>query len=235
MAVRGGYGLTRLMPPSISNASRPAASSSSATPTSPRCRWVCTRRRGAQLCRPVRRRRLRRAEPGRSPSTVLACLAGPTHTIVEAAAGNPRVEVSRHDLGRQPGDAGLAARHRMVPAHRRRHPVRGRHRRAPVPGRAHAAAADAGRACWRASRRWCWATFPATGWARWTMATISQRCWPICARRCRFPVLTGLSFGHIPRRVTIPFGAQATLVSDEAGFRLTMSGYPTLVQARACA
>jgi muramoyltetrapeptide carboxypeptidase len=42
------------------------------------------------------------------------------------------------------------------------------------------------------------------------------------------PVITGLSFGHIPRRVTIPFGAQATLVSDEAGFRLTMSGYPTL-------
>ena len=42
------------------------------------------------------------------------------------------------------------------------------------------------------------------------------------------PVITGLSFGHIPRRVTIPFGAQATLVSNEEGFRLTMSGYPTL-------
>jgi muramoyltetrapeptide carboxypeptidase len=45
------------------------------------------------------------------------------------------------------------------------------------------------------------------------------------------PVITGLAFGHIPRRVTIPFGAQATLVSDEAGFRLTMSGYPTLRRA----
>jgi muramoyltetrapeptide carboxypeptidase len=41
------------------------------------------------------------------------------------------------------------------------------------------------------------------------------------------PVLSGLPFGHIPRRVTIPFGAQATLVSDEEGFRLTMSNYPT--------
>jgi muramoyltetrapeptide carboxypeptidase len=42
------------------------------------------------------------------------------------------------------------------------------------------------------------------------------------------PVLTGLSFGHGPRRVTIPFGAQATLVSRAEGFRLTLSDYPTL-------
>jgi muramoyltetrapeptide carboxypeptidase len=45
------------------------------------------------------------------------------------------------------------------------------------------------------------------------------------------PVLTGLEFGHIPRRVTIPFGAQGRLTSDEAGWRLTMSGYPTVRQA----
>jgi muramoyltetrapeptide carboxypeptidase len=42
------------------------------------------------------------------------------------------------------------------------------------------------------------------------------------------PVLTGLEFGHIPRRVTIPFGAQGRLVSDADGWRLTMSDYPTL-------
>jgi muramoyltetrapeptide carboxypeptidase len=42
------------------------------------------------------------------------------------------------------------------------------------------------------------------------------------------PVLTGLSFGHIARRVTIPFGAQALLTSDSAGFRITLSDYPTL-------
>jgi muramoyltetrapeptide carboxypeptidase len=42
------------------------------------------------------------------------------------------------------------------------------------------------------------------------------------------PVLTGLSFGHGPRRVTIPFGAPATLVSNSAGFALTLSDYPTL-------
>jgi muramoyltetrapeptide carboxypeptidase len=42
------------------------------------------------------------------------------------------------------------------------------------------------------------------------------------------PVITGLSFGHIPRRVTIPFGAEARLVSGVQGFRLTLSDYPTV-------
>jgi len=42
------------------------------------------------------------------------------------------------------------------------------------------------------------------------------------------PVLTGLSFGHIPRRVTIPFGAQGRLASRADGFTLTLSDYPTL-------
>jgi muramoyltetrapeptide carboxypeptidase len=42
------------------------------------------------------------------------------------------------------------------------------------------------------------------------------------------PVLTGLQFGHIPKRVTIPFGAQGRLVSDSDGFQLTLSDYPTL-------
>lgn len=41
------------------------------------------------------------------------------------------------------------------------------------------------------------------------------------------PVLTGLTFGHVPRRVTIPFGAQARLQSDAAGFTLALSDYPT--------
>jgi muramoyltetrapeptide carboxypeptidase len=45
------------------------------------------------------------------------------------------------------------------------------------------------------------------------------------------PVLTGLELGHIPRRVTIPFGAQGRLKSDKAGWRLTMSDYPTVRQA----
>jgi muramoyltetrapeptide carboxypeptidase len=42
------------------------------------------------------------------------------------------------------------------------------------------------------------------------------------------PVLTGLPFGHIARRCTIPFGAQAQLVSGREGFTLTLSDYPTV-------
>ena len=45
------------------------------------------------------------------------------------------------------------------------------------------------------------------------------------------PVLTGLQFGHGRTRVTIPFGAKARLVSNDAGFTLTMSDYPTLPHA----
>ena len=42
------------------------------------------------------------------------------------------------------------------------------------------------------------------------------------------PVLTGLQFGHGPKRVTIPFGAKARLWSDAAHFELTLSDYPTI-------
>lgn len=45
------------------------------------------------------------------------------------------------------------------------------------------------------------------------------------------PVLTGLSFGHIARRVTIPFGARGHLRSDGDGFSLLLSDYPTVRQA----
>jgi muramoyltetrapeptide carboxypeptidase len=47
-------------------------------------------------------------------------------------------------------------------------------------------------------------------------------------QRLGIPVLTGLPFGHIPDKVTLPFGAQAELVSDGATARLAMSGYPSL-------
>lgn len=49
--------------------------------------------------------------------------------------------------------------------------------------------------------------------------------------RLPVPVLTGLEFGHIARRVTLPVGAQARLVSDAAGFTLTLNDYPTLAPA----
>ncbi|WP_317205174.1 muramoyltetrapeptide carboxypeptidase [Janthinobacterium sp.] len=46
--------------------------------------------------------------------------------------------------------------------------------------------------------------------------------------RLPVPVLTGLEFGHISRRVTLPVGARARLRSDAAGFRLSARDYPTL-------
>jgi muramoyltetrapeptide carboxypeptidase len=45
------------------------------------------------------------------------------------------------------------------------------------------------------------------------------------------PIVTGLPFGHIPRRATIPFGARAQLVSGPEDFTLTLSDYPTLRHA----
>ncbi len=45
------------------------------------------------------------------------------------------------------------------------------------------------------------------------------------------PVLTGLQFGHCAKRVTIPVGAKADLWSDAAHFELSISGYPTVGDA----
>ncbi|GAB2840444.1 muramoyltetrapeptide carboxypeptidase [Pseudoduganella ginsengisoli] len=53
--------------------------------------------------------------------------------------------------------------------------------------------------------------------------------------RLPIPVLTGLPFGHIRTRCTLPFGAQGRLVSDAEGFTLTATGYPTLAALSGCA
>lgn len=42
------------------------------------------------------------------------------------------------------------------------------------------------------------------------------------------PLLTGLPFGHMADRVTLPVGARAMLNSDARGFSLLLDGYPTL-------
>jgi len=42
------------------------------------------------------------------------------------------------------------------------------------------------------------------------------------------PVLTGLEFGHVPRRVTIPFGARGHLRCDGEHWTLALSAYPTV-------
>ncbi|WP_426207792.1 muramoyltetrapeptide carboxypeptidase [Massilia sp. TWP1-3-3] len=45
------------------------------------------------------------------------------------------------------------------------------------------------------------------------------------------PVLTGLQFGHCAKRVTIPFGARADLWSDAVHVELAISAYPNLADA----
>jgi len=42
------------------------------------------------------------------------------------------------------------------------------------------------------------------------------------------PIVQGLQFGHVRDKLTLPVGARATLVSDDQGFRLTASGYKAL-------
>lgn len=44
------------------------------------------------------------------------------------------------------------------------------------------------------------------------------------------PVLTGLPFGHVKHRCTLPFGGLGRLTSDETGFDLAVTDYPTLAQ-----
>lgn len=48
------------------------------------------------------------------------------------------------------------------------------------------------------------------------------------AERLPIPVLSGLPFGHCPTKATLPIGAQAGLEFDSAGFTLHLSRYPTL-------
>lgn len=48
--------------------------------------------------------------------------------------------------------------------------------------------------------------------------------------RAQVPILTGLPFGHIRARATLPCGAMAHLMSHQHGFELRLSDYPTLAR-----
>lgn len=47
----------------------------------------------------------------------------------------------------------------------------------------------------------------------------------------KLPILTGLPFGHIPDRVTLAVGAAARLVAGSDGWSLSFSGYPFLAKS----
>ena len=46
--------------------------------------------------------------------------------------------------------------------------------------------------------------------------------------RLSIPLITGLDFGHEPRTVTLPLGAHAILTNTREGTQLTISGHPVL-------
>ena len=46
--------------------------------------------------------------------------------------------------------------------------------------------------------------------------------------RIDVPVIAGLDFGHEQQTVTLPLGAQAVLINDEKGSHLTLSGHPVI-------
>lgn len=46
--------------------------------------------------------------------------------------------------------------------------------------------------------------------------------------RIQVPVITGLPFGHIKDKVTLPVGCTANLISDSSSLQLQMTGYPCL-------
>ncbi|MFA1646834.1 MAG: muramoyltetrapeptide carboxypeptidase, partial [Enterobacteriaceae bacterium] len=46
--------------------------------------------------------------------------------------------------------------------------------------------------------------------------------------RVAVPVIAGLDFGHEQQTVTLPLGAQAVLLNDEKGTSLTVSGHPVI-------
>lgn len=48
------------------------------------------------------------------------------------------------------------------------------------------------------------------------------------SQRIGLPILRGLPFGHIRDKLTLPVGADCRLSSDAQGFRLELSGYPSL-------
>ncbi|MBY4897960.1 muramoyltetrapeptide carboxypeptidase [Cupriavidus sp. AU9028] len=50
-------------------------------------------------------------------------------------------------------------------------------------------------------------------------------------QRLQIPVLTGLPFGHCARKLTLPVGGQCTLRCTQHGYDLRLSGHPVLASA----
>lgn len=232
LAVRGGYGLTRLMP--TIDFERLAASGKLFVGYSDitALQMGLYAKAGAlSYAGPFAANDFGAEEPvDFTLDQFWSCLAGPTHTILETAAGNPRVEAAGTIWG---GNLAMLASLVGTPWFPRiengilfvediaEHPYRVERMllqldQAGILARQQALVLG-DFSGYRLGAMDNGYDFP-------EMLAYLRKTLPI-------PVIEGLSFGHIPRRVTIPFGAQASLVSNEQGFRLTMSAYPTLPRA----
>jgi muramoyltetrapeptide carboxypeptidase len=229
MAMRGGYGLTRLMP--AIDFERLAASGKlfvGYSDITALHMGLYAKTGALSYAGPFAAADFGVVEPvAFTQDDFWACLAGPTHTIVETARGNPRVEASGTIWGGNLAMLVSLLGTEWFPRIENgilfvediaEHPYRVERMllqlmQAGVLGRQQALVLG---------------DFSGyrlgpldNGYDFDAMLAYLRQTLPI-------PVITGLSFGHIARRVTIPFGAQATLVANDEGFRLSMSEYPTI-------
>lgn len=232
MALRGQYGLTRLLPridfESIAASGKIVVGFSDMTALQ---MGMLAKTGAMSYSGPMFAGDFTGAEPvDFTLDNFFACLAGPTHTITEVAGGNPTLEVAGKVWGGNLAmlvsllgteylpriDGGI-----LVVEDIGEHPYRVERMllqlmQAGVLARQQALVLG-DFSGYRLS--------PAdNGYDFDAMVAYLRATLPL-------PVLTGLQLGHIPRRVTIPLGADATLVSDSERFTLAMSGYPTLAHA----
>jgi muramoyltetrapeptide carboxypeptidase len=228
MAVRGGYGLTRLMP--AIDFERLAAGGKlfvGYSDITALHMGLYAKTGALSYAGPFAAADFGAAEPvAFTQDDFWACLAGPTHTIVESARGNPRVEASGTIWG-----GNLAMLVSLIGTEwfpRIENGILFVEDIAEHPYRVERMLLQLMQAGVLARQQALvlgdfsgYRLGPMdNGYDFDAMLAYLRQTLPI-------PVMTGLSFGHIPRRVTIPFGAQATLVSNDEGFRLSISDYPT--------
>jgi muramoyltetrapeptide carboxypeptidase len=229
MAVRGGYGLTRLMP--AIDFERLAASGKLFVGYSDMTALhmgLYAKTGALSYAGPFAAVDFGALEPvDFTMDNFWSCLAGPTHTITETASGNPRVEAAGTVWGGNLAmlvsllgtewfpriDKGILFVEDIA-----EHPFRVE--------RLLLQLMQAG----VLARQQALVLGDFSGYKLGTMDNgyDFEAMLAYLRQTLPIPVITGLSFGHVPRHVTIPFGADASLVSNEDGFRLSMSGYPTL-------
>ena len=145
----------------------------------------------------------------------------------------PDIVTRRDAVGRQPGDRRASVRHAALSRGRRRHPVPRGRRRDALSRRAHALPAASRRRARAAARD------PARPVHR--VRALGQR-WRIrhrhggrarAAQLCAAPVYTGLPFGHVPDKLTLPVGGRCDLMVRDGRATLVLSDYGRLNPRRA--